>query len=325
MHVTRAICSVLANPNIDPSRLVFNLSLGGDTPTNNMREVLQYAVSKKAVIAAAAGNRGIGGPRSYPAAYDINGLVSVGAAYSPNIAQQAAVTGSVQPTVTFESLPYLTNGDRAGSINWGRFSTNNAEQWVQFDFGQIRDIKSMYLYPSTAGCSNPAYDAFPVDFALESSDTGEAGSWNPVLTRVNYPKPGCTMQNFPVNFSGRYAKFRVTNSSLRLDNNKYTVGLAELEFLGTTWQPAPFSTRNTHVEITAPGTGIYSLSSSGNQQAFKGTSFSTPLVAGALALWRSKYPDWTPAQIEADLRGKAKALPYDATAVGSGMLNVSNP
>jgi hypothetical protein len=42
-----------------------------------------------------------------------------------------------------------------------------------------------------------------------------------------------------------------------------------------------------------------------------------------MALWRAACPGSSPAGIEADIRSKAKLLPYETNAVGSGMLDVS--
>ncbi len=62
---------------------------------------------------------------------------------------------------------------------------------------------------------------------------------------------------------------------------------------------ADFSTFNEKVDITAPGQGIRVLS---NPAGASGTSFASPLVAGAAALLRSRYPTWHASQVLARLK-----------------------
>ena len=61
---------------VDQGARVINLSLSGDTPTEVEREAIQYALSRGAVVIAAAGNEKTGRPE-YPAAYP--GVIGVGA------------------------------------------------------------------------------------------------------------------------------------------------------------------------------------------------------------------------------------------------------
>ncbi len=86
--VVQGVCHALNNA-ISKGKLVLNLSLGGDTPVDVMQAILEYAVGQGTLIAAAAGNEGSnnGGKqlfwqlrlRHYPAAFDLTGLVAVGA------------------------------------------------------------------------------------------------------------------------------------------------------------------------------------------------------------------------------------------------------
>jgi serine protease len=66
----------------DNGAKVLNLSLGGTSPAEATRSALQYAVSRGAFVALAAGNEyEDGNPRGYPAAYarEIDGAMAVGA------------------------------------------------------------------------------------------------------------------------------------------------------------------------------------------------------------------------------------------------------
>ncbi|PNY79906.1 S8 family serine peptidase [Deinococcus koreensis] len=73
----RGVCYALQSA--DSTRLVLNLSFGGDTPTEGLKTVLAYALQRRVLMVAAAGNQGVGGPRHYPAALELPGLIAVGA------------------------------------------------------------------------------------------------------------------------------------------------------------------------------------------------------------------------------------------------------
>ncbi|TKB91731.1 MAG: hypothetical protein E8D41_09640 [Nitrospira sp.] len=62
---------------VDHGARVLNLSLGGTTDTQVERDAIAYAIARGAVVCAAMGNRGLGGPTSFPAAYP--DVVAVGA------------------------------------------------------------------------------------------------------------------------------------------------------------------------------------------------------------------------------------------------------
>jgi subtilisin len=76
-RVVRGVCWVVQNRH---GPTVMNLSLGGDTPVEALKLALQAALSQNIPVAAAAGNQGDqGSPAHYPAAFDLPGLVAVGA------------------------------------------------------------------------------------------------------------------------------------------------------------------------------------------------------------------------------------------------------
>lgn len=103
-----------------------------------------------------------------------------------------------------------------------------------------------------------------------------------------------------------------------------------------------------NVDILAPGY-VYTAHQSGTQSKpthiyddTQGTSFSSPIVAGAAALWKQKYPNGTPSQFLSELQSSAdgigtyknKMIPvsgwdYDLSDVGpsnitNGRVNVAN-
>lgn len=84
-------------------KLVLNLSLGGETPVPAIREALEFAVQKGAVVVASGGNDGErGSPPHYPAAFRLGGIVAV-AALDASITEE--VTGDWKPA------SFSTRGD----------------------------------------------------------------------------------------------------------------------------------------------------------------------------------------------------------------------
>lgn len=76
-------------------------------------------------------------------------------------------------------------------------------------------------------------------------------------------------------------------------------------------------------EIIAPGAGIISCSNDARRYSVKsGTSMSTPIVAGAIALLLEKYPDMSPKDVKLRLRERAADLGLPRNQQGWGILDV---
>jgi subtilisin family serine protease len=60
---------------------------------------------------------------------------------------------------------------------------------------------------------------------------------------------------------------------------------------------AAFSSRGPFVDLAAPGVAIWTTARGGNYAAMSGTSFASPIVAGAAALIRALRPDFSPATV----------------------------
>ena len=76
----------------DNGAKVISLSLGGPS-SNTMKDAIAYAHSKGVIIIAAAGNDGLGGPASYPAAYD-DYVIAVAATRFDEARSYYSTTGS---------------------------------------------------------------------------------------------------------------------------------------------------------------------------------------------------------------------------------------
>ena len=71
---------------------------------------------------------------------------------------------------------------------------------------------------------------------------------------------------------------------------------------------ASFSQYNDRVDLCAPGQSIMTIDHNGSYKAVSGTSFSSPIVAGACAVLLAKDPDLTAGQVETILKDTAQDL-----------------
>lgn len=77
-----------------------------------------------------------------------------------------------------------------------------------------------------------------------------------------------------------------------------------------------------NVEVAAPATGVLAIcKGAGSQGAHEGTSFSTPLVAGAFMLLREQFPTWSVGDLRARMRNSAVPM-ANAQQSGSGRIDV---
>ncbi len=89
------------------------------------------------------------------------------------------------------------------------------------------------------------------------------------------------------------------------------------------WRIDKYSNRGENVDVVAPGT-VYTTEVGGGYATVAGTSFATPVVTAAVALYKSLYQDATPAQVREALYTFSKDLGdagYDDT-FGYGALNI---
>lgn len=90
---------------------------------------------------------------------------------------------------------------------------------------------------------------------------------------------------------------------------------------------ASFTNFGTWIDLSAPGVGILTTGINNTYRSVNGTSFSSPIVAGAAALVKAKYPDFSPFQIRqlltqsTDFIDTVNAVTI-AGKLGTGRLNV---
>jgi len=80
-----------------------------------------------------------------------------------------------------------------------------------------------------------------------------------------------------------------------------------------------FSNFHSTVDVSAPGDGILSTLFNNTYSSLSGTSMSSPITAGTVALIRSKYPSWTPQQVVDRLKLGVDSI-YDLNPTYVGLL-----
>ncbi|MFI0424786.1 S8 family serine peptidase [Spongiactinospora sp. 9N601] len=98
------------------------------------------------------------------------------------------------------------------------------------------------------------------------------------------------------------------------------VGAVNAELL-----PAPFSSDNLSVLVSAPGVDVPVAVPGGGHQSAEGTSAAAALVAGVAALVKAEHPDLPPAMVARALSGGVRAAPttgYD-DKVGFGVVDAA--
>jgi hypothetical protein len=149
--------------------------------------------------------------------------------YRTNVAAgQTATSSSADPSTTTNwAAANLTNGVYRQSPNVAEFSSAGSstaanEQWAQIDLGSVQPVDEIDLYPRDDTVPAIA-DGFPVNFTLQTSTDGS--SWQTVVTKTGYAKPGDVVQPFPFGVvSARYVRVDAT----QLSDDQYGVYYLQL-------------------------------------------------------------------------------------------------
>ena len=147
-----------------------------------------------------------------------------------------------------------------------------------------------------AAAGNSSYD-----LANKTVDNGSPDDNTPVRRTIN-----STCNDIPTELDGV-----VTVSSVQ----RFPAGTLSSRL-------SSFSNRGLGViDVAAPGSSILSTfprtSAASGYASISGTSMASPHVAGVLALMKSAHPDWTPAQLIAELRQEADDKACGAATAGA--------
>jgi subtilisin len=352
------MCHALTAAKDNLDNLILNLSFGGDTPVDALQAVMKYALDNGVQIAAAAGNEGIqGSPVHYPAAFELPGLVAVAALEASTLQcvdfQSKDINTRYDPVIPDPQaqppvLPttFVDNGRTVTVEGFQRSTTSPLIVAGSFaiteDEGQgggvVPDIQLVQarlaltfadalegltlrygdFNQGDGGFNLIINDELSVFFgSLNEADDTTLGGVT-IVARQDRDVSGALLPTGTLRLSGTLRNLTIGGTSLWLDD------ICPLQ--SNAWQPAVFSTRGSYVDISAPGVALRGGTpvDSSYANAYEGTSFSTPLVAGAMALWKEADATLTPVQIEANLKRDAIPLPpATAEEVGAGLLNLN--
>ena len=335
-HIIRGICHALEHSPEGAANLVLNLSLGGDTPVAALEAVLEYAVSQGALVASAGGNEALrGSPRHYPAAFANPGLLAVaaleanprpcvrfadaalGGRFSVDDSfREAGVQLSLEPLVLAGEPPFDQPPFRFGSAQVVGAPAGQALALerisLRAEFGREVGGVRLRLAPLSG------YVTLQLDderIRVEDADAESVRQALAELASVTVELLGETELLLTINRP--LERFSIGGEALTVQ------GLCPILGNDADWQPAVFSTRGDFLDLAAPGVNLTSFSPDGLLfSGYEGTSYATPLLAGALALWREARPQQDSASIVQALRDSVRPLPFEASEVGRGLLSL---
>ena len=268
---------------------VLNLSLGTNinSPDLPITLALNNAVEKGIVVVVAAGNSG-------------PDLWTVG---SPGTASEVITVGASTPE---QQIALLKINDRdikmlpmLNSMSWGTHA------FPIVDFGQGTEEKDLRGHialiergtiPFTDKAKNAYKNGAEACLIFNNENGIVEGSIEEVI-----PIPVYSISNI----DGIWLK-----EHIKKDKNS----LAKVQMINSKDEIANFSSRGpvTHnfiikPDVVAPGVAIQSTVPDGYAR-MQGTSMAAPHVAGASALIKQAYPNWTPNQVKSALMNTAKIL-----------------
>jgi subtilisin len=340
---------VAADPgnDIGLNNLIVNLSLGGNMPVEALEAIIAFALDNDVSVVAAGGNQGeLNNPllKEYPAAFDLPGLLAVAALSADelvcadfedlprdtvvNLGNSLSTAGYSFPLTPFffvegqsatEGSVSVADGRPAGGSGQGLFVSNVN---LGLEFGQ--SLAGLTLnYTDFGGNNNLTINGERLIVDDLNALDGRTLAGVKITVTLDDPSSINGSGAYSLSLTGKISSLAIGGQELLIDDVCPQVGAA------ADWSPAGFSTQGDYLDIAAPGQGLLVSIPSGEMVRYEGTSFATPLVAGAVALWKEAYPDLTPLEVADNLRATARPLfdgaaLYPPSQVGAGMLDLSS-
>ncbi len=131
-----------------------------------------------------------------------------------------------------------------------------------------------------------------------------------------------------VNSAGNEANLNLPNTLNAPADGEFVVTVGGVRSSGSYWSSSsygPTSDGRIKPDVCALGSSVYQASSfsDGNYTRASGTSYSTPLVAGAIALLVEAFPDLTPPDVRTAIRKTASQSDNPDNFLGYGILNIN--
>lgn len=164
-------------------------------------------------------------------------------------------------------------------------------------------------------------DAYDYSYVEDYDGNVYSGKTTSSMTKSSLQTLITEAHNAGITIVGAAGNYNITGIEYPAAND-YVIGVGATSLTDPD-KKAGLSNYGSYVDVCAPGYVVVpSITSDSSYQLWWGTSFSAPLVTGAIALYKSKYPSATPDEIEARLKATCDPLSYQGS--GSGRINVTN-
>ncbi|HRZ02141.1 MAG TPA: S8 family serine peptidase [Burkholderiaceae bacterium] len=244
-------------------------------------------------------------------------LSKIGAATAWDVALGSGVTIAILDTGVDASHP-----DLAGSIVAGwNFYNNTADTTDVYNHGTGVAGTAAAAINNALGVASVAGQARIMPMKI-SDDTGY-GSWSAMAQALSYAADrGVRVANISYNASpsssvrsaAQYFKdkgglvFVSAGNNGTRESTSATTALIGVSATDSNDARTSWSSYGAHVSLSAPGTGIYTTTRGGGYVSEAGTSFSSPVAAGAAALVMAANPKLSSLQVEQILFATAQDL-----------------
>ena len=192
------------------------------------------------------------------------------------------------------------------------------------------DARVTKIYDGTTG--NSQHRAWEVHAASAIDDWAAQAEVMTISysTKITSPNPPATFVGLHDAIQNAYYQHGVlftasTGNQGRSDYYAYPAQFAEVIGVGGSDRNDAYTLNNYapgNVELAAPARDVLTVCKGGAIGEYDGTSFATPMVAGAVMLLREAHPTWSADQVRQRLRDTAVPM-ANATRSGAGRLDVA--
>ncbi|MEM3403201.1 MAG: S8 family serine peptidase [Nitrososphaeria archaeon] len=296
---------------------IINLSFGGLGENKAVGTAIANAVNAGVIVVAAAGNSG---PETYTIEYPsaLNNVISVGA--SSNIGSQSykAEFSIPELELSFDAIPLnktvQTKEPLEGKLVYVGLASK--EEVLGLDLNGAIAVAKRGVYFFSDKAKNVQEKGAIALIVFNNQSYNFIGALKDEVSIPVASIPGSEGE-----FIVETLKSRQLNGRLSITPDPYQV-----VWFSSRGPASPFYIKP---NLLAPGNDVTTIDYRGRYVQLSGTSFSSPHVAGAVALIKQVHPELTPYEVMSLLMGNAEPLmtggqPYTIDTQGAGLMDVYN-